>query len=80
MDIYWGQGSAFNLGTVGDTGVRIERYNMSMKGDPPKWRFLLADDELTYFHVDDRNFSTREDLETAAVEWLIRAGRLSWLQ
>ena len=71
-------GSAFNLGRVGDTGVRIERYNVGDKLNP-RWRFLLADDATTYMHVDDREFATREELERAAVEWLVQAGRISWL-
>lgn len=78
MNIHWGTGSAFNLGRVGDTGIRIERYNVGDKTNP-LWRFLLADDETTYMHVDNREFRTREELEQAAVEWLVQAGRIVWL-
>ena len=78
MDIHWFTGSAFNLGRVGDTGIRIERYNVGDKKNP-RWRFLLADDEITYMHVDNREFKTREELEQAAVEWLVQAGRIVWL-
>lgn len=77
--IHWYTGSAFNHGRVGDTGIRIERYNVGTKTEPA-WRFLLADDEITYLHVDDRQFATREEMEQAAVRWLVDAGRLSWLQ
>lgn len=77
--IHWYTGSAFNHGRIGDTGIRIERYNVGTKTEPA-WRFMLADDEITYLHVDDREFATREDLEQAAVRWLVDAGRLSWLQ
>ena len=77
--IHWYTGSAFNHGRIGDTGIRIERYNVGTKTEPA-WRFMLADDEITYLHVDDREFATREELEQAAVRWLVDAGRLSWLQ
>ena len=76
--INWGKGSSFNLGRIGDTGIRIERYNVGTK-EEPQWRFLLADDQQTYMHVDDRTFVDRKGLESAAMEWLINAGRLEWL-
>jgi hypothetical protein len=78
MKIEWKHGSAFNHGRVGNTGVRIERYNVGDKTHP-KWRFMLADDEITYLHIDDREFATREELENAAIRWLVDAGRLTWL-
>jgi hypothetical protein len=78
MKIEWKAGSAFNHGRVGNTGVRIERYNVGDKAHP-KWRFLLADDEVTYLHVDNREFATREEMENAAIRWLVDAGRLAWL-
>lgn len=77
MDIIWGKGSSFNMGRVGDIGVRIERFNVGSKTDP-KWKFLLADDATTYFHTDDREFPVVEELEDAAVQWLVEAGRLSY--
>lgn len=79
MKIEWKHGSAFNHGRVGDTGIRIERYNRASKGETPRWRFMLADDEITYLHVDNREFATREELENAAIRWLVDAGRLAWL-
>lgn len=78
MEIIWGKGSSFNLGRVGDTGVRVERYNIGTKKDP-QWQFLLADEEETYMHVDSRVFKTRDELEEAAIRWLIDAGRLVWV-
>ena len=79
MKIEWKHGSAFNHGRVGDTGIRIERYNRANKGETPRWRFMLADDAITYLHVDNREFATREELEHAAIRWLVDAGRLAWL-
>lgn len=80
MKVEWGTGSGFNLGRIGDTGVRVERYNMAMKGEvPARWRFLLADESKTYMHVDNREFATVPELEDAAIKWLIDSGRLQWL-
>ena len=80
MEVIWGSGSGFNLGRVGDSGVRVERYNLAKKGEkPPRWRFLLADEEKTYMHVDSREFATVKELEDEAVRWLVDAGRLTWL-
>ena len=79
IQIEWYTGSAFNHGRVGDTGVRIERYNIGDKKHP-RWRFLLADEESTYMHVDSREFATKEEMESAAIEWLVEAGRIAWLQ
>lgn len=79
--IHWLTGGSFNHGRVivnGQEDVRIERYNVGDKQNP-KWRFLLADEQMTYMHVDEREFATREELEVAAVEWLVDAGRISWL-
>ena len=80
MHIEWGKGSGFNLGRIGDTGIRVERFNVALKGEvPARWRFLLSDDSKTYMHCDDREFATVPDLEDAAIKWLIDAGRLNYL-
>lgn len=75
MKIEWGHGSGFNLGRLEGTGIRVERF---WTGTPKakRWRFLLSDDKKTYMHVDDREFATVEELEVAAVDWLVQAGRL----
>lgn len=80
MEIFWGSGSGFNLGRVGETGIRVERFNVAKKGEvPARWRFLLADDSRTYMHCDEREFATVAALEDAAIRWLIDAGRLNYL-
>lgn len=78
MDVIWGRGSSFNLGRVEGTAYRIERSNLGTKEDP-KWQMLLSDNEQTYLHVDDRVFKTRDELEEAAIRWLVDTGRLVWL-
>ena len=78
MDIIWGKGSSFNLGRVEGTEYRIERSNIGTKKDP-KWQLLLSDDQETYLHVDSRIFVTRDELEDAAIRWLVESGRLVWL-
>ncbi len=78
MNIIWGRGSSFNLGRVGDTEFRVERSNSGTK-EEPKWQMLLSDKQETYLHVDDRTFTTKEELEEAAIQWLVDSGRLVWL-
>lgn len=78
MEIIWGKGGSFNHGRVGDTDVRVERYNVGTKKSP-QWQFLLSDSEHTYMHADSRTFKTREELEAAVIQWLVDAGRLVWL-
>jgi hypothetical protein len=63
--IEWGKGSAFNMGRAG--GVRVER---NRSPDGKAWTFLVADDERTYLHVDNRWFHTVEELNTAIILWL----------
>ena len=78
MEIIWGKGSSFNLGRVGDTEFRVERSNLGTR-EKPKWQMLLSDSENTYLHVDGRTFDTRDELEAAAIQWLVDSGRLVWL-
>ena len=78
MEVKWGKGSTFNLGRVGDTEFRVERSNLGTK-EKPKWQMLLSDDGETYLHVDGRLFDTREEVEHAAIQWLVDNGRLVWL-
>ena len=78
MEIIWGKGSSFNMGRVGDTEFRVERSNVGTR-EKPKWQMLLSDSEHTYLHVDGRTFETRDELEVAAIQWLVDSGRLVWL-
>ena len=80
IDIIWGRASSFNHGRVGDTGVRVERYRIRDESGKEVWRLLLADEDSTYMHVDSNNYLTVADLEKAAIDWLVKAGRIEWLQ
>ena len=63
MSIEWGRGSGFNLGKYKD--MRVER---SRNGEG--WSFLVSDDKLTYLHVDNRHFKTKEELDKCIMEWV----------
>lgn len=63
MSIEWGKGSAFNLARF--KGLRLER-SRNHNG----WSFLVSDDNLTYLHVDNRHFKTKEELDECIMEWL----------
>ena len=78
MNVIWGRGSSFNLGRLEGTEFRIERSNLGTK-EKPEWQMLLSDKQETYLHVDDRTFTTKEELEEAAIQWLVDSGRLAWL-
>lgn len=78
MEIIWGKGGSFCQGRVEGTVYRVERSNLGTKAIP-KWQMLLSDNEDTYLHVDNRVFDTKEDLEDAAIQWLVDTGRLVWL-
>ena len=76
MNIEWGTASAFNMGRIEGTDIRVER-GKSLKG---KWLYLLSDDQYTYLSVCPTEFETIEELEAAVFQWLVDSGRLSWLQ
>ena len=78
MDVIWGRGGSFCQGRVEGTPYRVERSNLGTK-EIPKWQMLLSDNKETYLHVDNRIFDTKEELEDAAIQWLVDSGRLSWL-
>ena len=63
MSIEWGKGSAFNLGRINDMRVERSRNNDG-------WSFLASDNKLTYLHVDNRHFKTKEELDECIMEWL----------
>ena len=66
--IKWGKGSAFNVnqGTIGRWGA--ERYRNL---DGSKWRFLITSTTgPRYQHFDNREFSTKEDMDVAILEWI----------
>ena len=63
MSIEWGKGSAFNLGRINDMRVERSRNNEG-------WSFLASDDKLTYLHVDNRHFKTKEELDECIMEWI----------
>lgn len=63
MSIEWGKGSAFNLAR--SEGLRLER-SRNHNG----WSFLVGDDNLTYLHVDNRHFKTKEELDECIMEWV----------
>jgi hypothetical protein len=59
MSIEWGKGSA------SFEGLRLER-SRNHNG----WSFLAIDDNLTYLHVDNRHFKTKEELDECIMEWV----------
>ena len=63
--IKWGRGSGFNFGRIDGSNVRVERSN-----HPKGWCFLASDDKLTYMHIDDRYFKTKEELDDCILSWL----------
>ena len=72
MSIEWGKGSAFNLARF--KGLRLER-SRNHNG----WSFLVGDDNLTYLHVDNRHFKTKEELDECIMEWIDERKKMLWL-
>ena len=72
MSINWGKGSAFNLGRIPDSAIRVERS----KDQDNKFYFLLSDDQYTYLYVDDKRYDTLAEMEAGVFEWLKLKGRL----
>ena len=66
MKINWGKGSAFNMGVVGGTKYRCERYSVPNKNKNDHW-FMLADPHLTYLCTKGP-YNTPEERDTAIVE------------
>ena len=72
MSINWGKGSAFNLGRIPDSAIRVERS----KDQDNKFYFLLSDDQYTYLYVDDKRYDTLAEMEAGVFEWLKLKGRM----
>ena len=72
MSIHWGKGSAFNLGRIPDSEIRVERS----KDQDNKFYFLLSDDQYTYLYVDNKRYDTLADMEAGVFEWLKLKGRM----
>lgn len=64
-NIKWGKGSGFNFGRIEGSDIRIERSN-----HPKGWCFLASDSQLTYLHVDNRYFNTKEELDNCILSWV----------
>ena len=54
MEIHWGKGSAFNLGRIPDSEIRVER----VKDQDNKFYFLLSDRQWTYLYCDNKRYET----------------------
>ncbi|HIE83880.1 MAG TPA: hypothetical protein EYQ00_08570 [Dehalococcoidia bacterium] len=67
MVITWGRASAFNLGRVAGTDIRVER---NRDKDGKKWAFLISNDDSTYLYVDDHWYDTKEELDRGIEEWM----------
>jgi len=50
----------------GDDTHRVERNRTA---DGKRWKFMISDN-ITYRYVDDREFHTKEELESAVCEWI----------
>ena len=72
MSIHWGKGSAFNLGRIPDSEIRVERS----KDQDNKFYFLLSDDQYTYLYVDNKRYDTLAEMEAGVFEWLKLKGRM----
>ena len=72
MIINWGTGSAFNLGRIPNSEVRVER----VKDQNNKFYFLLSDSQWTYLYCDDKRYDTLQEMEGAVFEWLKMRGRI----
>ncbi len=72
MIINWGKGSAFNLGRIPDSEVRVERS----RDQDNKFYFLLSDNQYTYLYVDDKRYDTLAEMEAGVFEWLQLKGRI----
>ena len=71
-EIHWGKGSAFNLGRIPDSDVRVERS----RDHENKFYFLLSDNQYTYLYVDNKRYDTLADMEAGVFEWLKTKGRI----
>ena len=72
MEIHWGKGSAFNLGRIPDSEVRVER----VKDQNNKFYFLLSDSQWTYLYCDDKRYDTLQEMEQGVFDWLKMKGRI----
>ena len=71
-EIHWGRGSAFNLGRIPGSSVRVERTR-----NDNGWSFLISNDEVTYLHVDGAYYETKEELDKGALDWIHRNKKLT---
>ena len=72
MSIHWGKGSAFNLGRIPDSDIRVERA----RDQDNKFFFLLSDAQSTYLYCDDKRYDTLAEMEAGVFEWLKLKGRM----
>ena len=66
MIINWGTGSAFNLGRIPDSDIRVER----VRDQDKKLYFLLSDDAYTYLYCDDKRYDSLQEMEAGVFNWL----------
>jgi len=71
-EIHWGKGSAYNLGRIPGSSVRVER---SRNNDG--WTFLISNDHLTYLHVDLFPVGTKEELDQEILRWIATHKKLT---
>ena len=72
MIINWGKGSAFNLGRIPDSDIRVER----VRDQDKRLYFLISDDQYTYLYCDDKRYDNLQDMETGVFNWLRMKGRI----
>ena len=70
--ILWGRGSSYNFGEIPDREVRVERSR-----NPDGWSFLISSKRLTYLFVDNERYATKEELDTAILDWIHRHTKLT---
>ena len=71
-EIHWGTGSAFNLGRIPDSEIRVER----VKDQNKQLYFLLSDDSYTYLYCDDKRYDSLQEMEAGVFNWLQMKGRI----
>ena len=72
MNINWGSGSAFNLGRIPDSGIRVER----VRDQDKRLYFLISDDATTYLYCDDKRYDSLQEMEAGVFNWLQMKGRM----
>lgn len=64
-EIHWGKGSAYNLGRIPGSSVRVERYQ-----NQHGWSYLISNDKLTYLFAATLSVGTKDELDAEILRWI----------